>query len=100
MPSEVSCFWCGTGRRSNGLLQGHSRQLTADSRKFQAERFGGSVNFLFRRFAVILLGGAVTATLPSLMKAQFQPAPGTGPGLPEAVEAIERARGITRILYV
>ena len=34
------------------------------------------------------------------MKAQFPPAPGTGPGLPETVEAIERARVTTRILYV
>ncbi len=32
--------------------------------------------------------------------AQFPPAPGTGPGLPETVEAIERARVTTRILYV
>jgi len=31
---------------------------------------------------------------------QFPPAPGTGPGLPETVEAIERARVTTRILYV
>ncbi len=33
-------------------------------------------------------------------EAQFPPAPGTGPGLPESVEAIERARVTTRILYV
>ncbi len=33
-------------------------------------------------------------------EAQFPPAPGTGPGLPETVEAIERARVTTRILYV
>jgi len=32
--------------------------------------------------------------------AQFPPAPGTGPGLPETVEAIEKARVTTRILYV
>ncbi|HYL84886.1 MAG TPA: PIG-L family deacetylase [Candidatus Angelobacter sp.] len=32
--------------------------------------------------------------------AQFPPPPGTGPGLPETVEAIERARVTTRILYV
>jgi LmbE family N-acetylglucosaminyl deacetylase len=33
-------------------------------------------------------------------KAQFPPAPGTGPGLPETVEAIENARVTTRILYI
>jgi len=31
---------------------------------------------------------------------QFPPAPGTGPGLPETIEAIENARVTTRILYV
>src|ERR1700682_3703411 len=33
-------------------------------------------------------------------KGQFPPAPGTGPGLPETIEAIENARITTRILYV
>jgi LmbE family N-acetylglucosaminyl deacetylase len=32
--------------------------------------------------------------------AQFAPAPGTGPGLPETVEAIDSARVTTRILYI
>src|SRR5215469_4637882 len=32
--------------------------------------------------------------------AQFPPAPGTGPGLPETIEAIDSARVITRILYI
>jgi len=31
---------------------------------------------------------------------QFSPAPGTGPGLPDTVEAIESARVTTRILYI
>src|ERR1700682_2562953 len=33
-------------------------------------------------------------------KGQFPPAPGTGPGLPETIEAIESARITTRILFV
>src|SRR4029077_18776112 len=33
-------------------------------------------------------------------KGQFPPAPGTGPGLPETIEAIENARITTRILYI
>jgi LmbE family N-acetylglucosaminyl deacetylase len=33
-------------------------------------------------------------------RAQFPPAPGTGPGLADTVEAIENARVATRILYV
>ena len=32
--------------------------------------------------------------------AQFPPAPGTGPGLPETIEAISSARVTTRILYI
>ncbi len=32
--------------------------------------------------------------------AQFPPAPGTGPGLPETIEAIDSARVTTRILYI
>jgi LmbE family N-acetylglucosaminyl deacetylase len=36
----------------------------------------------------------------SNVRAQFPPAPGTGPGLPETVEAIENARVTTRILYI
>src|SRR5216683_1795990 len=53
-----------------------------------------------RRFAIaanlvlFLSIGAVTA------KGQFPPAPGTGPGLAETIEAIENARVTTRILYV
>ena len=44
---------------------------------------------------------ALALCLPGLRsRAQFPPAPGTGPGLPETVEAIERARVTTRILYV
>src|ERR1700751_3839745 len=33
-------------------------------------------------------------------RAQIAPAPGTGPGLPETIEAIDGARVTTRILYV
>jgi len=38
--------------------------------------------------------------LTSGARAQFPPAPGTGTGLPETVEAIENARVTTRILYI
>lgn len=37
---------------------------------------------------------------PSFASAQFPPAPGTGPGLAETVEAIDSARVTTRILYI
>jgi LmbE family N-acetylglucosaminyl deacetylase len=36
----------------------------------------------------------------SCARAQFPPPPGTGPGLPETVEAIDAARVTTRILYI
>ena len=35
-----------------------------------------------------------------LVRAQFSPAAGTGPGLAETVEAIDAARVTTRILYI
>src|SRR5258708_6081847 len=42
----------------------------------------------------------VLSFLPPRVFAQFPPAPGTGPGLPETIEAIESARITTRILFV
>ena len=45
----------------------------------------------------ILLGTLFTA---SCSRAQFPAAPGTGPGLPETIEAIDSARVTTRILYI
>jgi len=59
------------------------------------------VNSYFRRFAIcILIGGAAAAFLAPSVLAQFPPAPGTGPGLPETIEAIESARITTRILFI
>ncbi|HET6928943.1 MAG TPA: PIG-L family deacetylase, partial [Candidatus Acidoferrum sp.] len=49
------------------------------------------------RLATLLLA---TALLSSATRAQFPPAPGTGPGLPETIEAIDAARVTTRILYI
>jgi LmbE family N-acetylglucosaminyl deacetylase len=49
------------------------------------------------RLTTILL---LAALLPLSSRAQFPPAPGTGPGLPETIEAIEAARVTTRILYI
>jgi LmbE family N-acetylglucosaminyl deacetylase len=58
------------------------------------------VEVLVRRFvvAVALLGLVTLAAWRGL--AQFPPAPGTGPGLAETIEAIDSARVTTRILYV
>jgi LmbE family N-acetylglucosaminyl deacetylase len=59
------------------------------------------VNSYFQRLAIcILIGGTAAAFLAASALAQFPPAPGTGPGLPETIEAIENARVTTRILYV
>jgi LmbE family N-acetylglucosaminyl deacetylase len=44
-------------------------------------------------FAILFLSASST-------RAQFPPAPGTGPGLPETIEAIDSARVTTRILYI
>jgi LmbE family N-acetylglucosaminyl deacetylase len=62
---------------------------------------GGRVKLFLQRFAIlILLWCGITAIPQKPASAQFPPAPGTGPGLPETIEAIERARVTTRILYV
>jgi len=42
----------------------------------------------------------LTVAYPPSALAQFPPAPGTGPGLAETIEAIDSARVTTRILYV
>jgi LmbE family N-acetylglucosaminyl deacetylase len=59
------------------------------------------VKLFRRRFAIlVLLSGGIAAILQNPADAQFPPAPGTGPGLSETIEAIDQARVTTRILYV
>jgi LmbE family N-acetylglucosaminyl deacetylase len=59
------------------------------------------VNRLFFRAVGPTLFGAVLALLSAqTVPAQFPPAPGTGPGLPETIEAIDSTRVTTRILYI
>jgi len=59
------------------------------------------VNSYFQRSAIsVLISGASAAFLVASALAQFPPAPGTGPGLPETIEAIESARITARILFV
>ena len=53
-----------------------------------------------RRLHFAWLLSFLSLILPSLAFAQFPPAPGTGPGLAETVEAIDSARVTTRILYI
>jgi LmbE family N-acetylglucosaminyl deacetylase len=48
----------------------------------------------------LLLGAAIVGGFAPATSSQFPPAPGTGPGLPETLEAIDSARVTTRILYV
>ena len=47
-----------------------------------------------------LLAASIAPVLTAPACAQFAPAPGTGPGLPETIESIESARITTRILYI
>jgi LmbE family N-acetylglucosaminyl deacetylase len=47
-----------------------------------------------------LFGGVLAAFSAQPSSAQFPPAPGTGPGLPETIEAIDSAGVTTRILYI
>jgi LmbE family N-acetylglucosaminyl deacetylase len=53
-----------------------------------------------KRLHLIFLFATWIATLLPRATAQFPPAPGTGPGLAETLEAIDSARVTTRILYI
>jgi LmbE family N-acetylglucosaminyl deacetylase len=70
------------------MLEGPQLQMIATNS-------GGLLNRI--RLATFLI---LTALLASATHAQFPPAPGTGPGLPETIEAIDAARVTTRILYI
>src|SRR5260370_24278529 len=62
---------------------------------------GGYLKRLFLWIAAaFLIGGGLSALWQTSALAQFPPAPGTGPGLPETIEAIESARITTPILFV
>ena len=59
------------------------------------------MNRLFMRMAGFICLGTVLASLSvQPTSPQLPPAPGTGPGLPETIEAIDSTRVTTRILYV
>jgi LmbE family N-acetylglucosaminyl deacetylase len=53
-----------------------------------------------KRFFLLASLVLALALVPSFSNAQFPPAPGTGPGLAETIEAIDSARVTTRILYI
>src|ERR1700739_3175367 len=59
-------------------------------------RLGGTLKILRLGMALILLSGLGAFRAA----AQFPAAPGTGPGLPETIEAIDSARVTTPILYI
>src|SRR5467141_3491508 len=49
---------------------------------------------------LLLVGTTLLLFAPQRAAGQFPPAPGTGPGLAETIEAIDSARVTTRILYI
>jgi LmbE family N-acetylglucosaminyl deacetylase len=49
---------------------------------------------------VLLMSVVLLMAAPQRVAGQFPPAPGTGPGLAETIEAIDSARVTTRILYI
>ena len=53
-----------------------------------------------KRFLVVVNFVLFISIWAATAKGQFPPAPGTGPGLAETIEAIDSARVTTRILYV
>ncbi|HEX2666386.1 MAG TPA: PIG-L family deacetylase [Candidatus Acidoferrum sp.] len=83
-----------------GLATGMKRQ-TSESNAGKLDRSRAKPAMITRTGKIrgVLVGMALCLLGP-LSYGQFPPTPGTGPGLPESVEAIERARVTTRILYV
>jgi len=67
--------------------------------RFRRLSFPSRGNAAGRRIPLPLLLAALAAAAQPVL-AQFSPAPGTGPGLSETIEAIDAARVTTRILYV
>jgi LmbE family N-acetylglucosaminyl deacetylase len=55
---------------------------------------------LQRSLGSLVFGIALASLSAQPAVPQFPPAPGTGPGLPETIEAIDSARVTTRILYI
>jgi LmbE family N-acetylglucosaminyl deacetylase len=53
-----------------------------------------------RAFGPVVFAAALAFCFVPPALPQFAPAPGTGPGLPETIEAIDSARVTTRILYI
>jgi len=53
-----------------------------------------------RALGLVFIGGVLAAVSGQPASPQFPPAPGTGPGLPETIEAIDSAPVTTRILYI
>ncbi|HZV86797.1 MAG TPA: PIG-L family deacetylase [Candidatus Binatus sp.] len=56
--------------------------------------------FFMRMAGSIFFGTMLVCLFAQPMSPQLPPAPGTGPGLPETIEAIDSAHITTRILYV
>lgn len=56
--------------------------------------------YLLKTLALVAMLLSVPVFIGAGAKAQFPPAPGTGPGLAETIEAIDSAAVTTRILYV
>ena len=56
--------------------------------------------FFMRMAGSICFGTMLVCLFAQPMSPQLPPSPGTGPGLPETIEAIDSARVTTRILYV
>src|ERR1700757_818094 len=52
------------------------------------------------RFFHWIIGVMSILAIPAPARAQFPPAPATGRGLPETIDAIDSARVTTRILYI
>jgi LmbE family N-acetylglucosaminyl deacetylase len=73
------------------------KRFALDARFLKAHFF--TFNFLAPRLLSCALFLLLFSAAPHAA-AQFPPAPGTGPGLPETIEAIDSARVTTRILYI
>src|SRR6266481_6388275 len=85
----TDCF-SGAGTHSEGMA----------FRRAELRGRGMKMAGTMPQHVLLLVSTALLLFAPQRAAGQFPPAPGTGPGLAETIEAIDSARVTTRVLYI
>jgi LmbE family N-acetylglucosaminyl deacetylase len=89
-----------TGRVKIALKIGGATNAGAKINRVSVRFQNITGGYFLKTLALLAMLLSVPVFVGSGAKAQFPPAPGTGPGLAETIEAIDSAAVTTRILYV